>query len=574
MVKKTAIIFLFFLSVYSCSDNHVDVASLKANGGARYGGEFRFMSTEKITSLFPLATSDVYNQRLSSQIFETILKIDFRKNKVVPHLAESYHISPDAKKFTIKMKEGIYFQDDDCFSGGSGREVNAEDVKFMLDFACSGLKINEMSWMLVDKIKGAKEFNKKSKITLPDGGVKGIQVVDDKTITIELVEPFVSFEKILTHSSLSLFPKEAWETYKHGIKKHPVGTGPFQLSEFASDKVVLNRNSNYWRKDDFGNQLPFLEKVILTYVNDKKSELFAFRKKEIDLVLEIPVDEIDNVLGTLQEAQAGKTVKHKIDSKNSLSSTYFGFAHDVAPFNDLKVRQAFNLAIDRKAIIDKNLKGEGYPALNGFVPQIEGYTTERVKGFRTNISKAKQLMAQAGYPEGKNFPAIELYVNSKEGSSVYMMAKGVLDQLNANLNLNLQLKLCSLEERDKAINEKKALFWRGGWIADYPDPENFLSLFSSEHVGGNSMTMNQMKYISQEYDRLLNMAMKERNSKIRNEFFIKCDQLLIDDAVIMPLLNDDFITMINSKIKNFETNSMEGLDFSSIFIKEPKNITE
>jgi oligopeptide transport system substrate-binding protein len=144
MIKHFFLIIITSLSVISCSNDNVDISKLKAQGGAKYGGDFRFMSAEKITSLFPLATSDVYNQRITSQIFETLLKIDFKKNKVVPNIAESYVISPDAKKFTIKLREEIYFHDDECFSGGDGREVTADDVKYMFDFACSGLKINEL----------------------------------------------------------------------------------------------------------------------------------------------------------------------------------------------------------------------------------------------------------------------------------------------------------------------------------------------------------------------------------------------------------------------------------------------
>lgn len=569
MFKKLFFLVSTTFLFLSCSSDEVDVTQLKANGGAKYGGEFRFMSSEKITTLFPVATNDVYNQRISAQIFESPLKIDIKTNKVVPNLAESFTISPDAKKITLKIREGVVFHDDECFSSGKGRELTAEDVKYSLDFACSGLSINEMSWMLIDKIKGAKEFFAKSKKSIPEGGVSGIKV-NDNTISIELMEPFVGFDKVLTHSSLGVFPVEAYEKYKNDIKKHPVGTGPFKLDTWDGKQVVLKRNNSYWKKDDFGNQLPFLEKIILTYAQNKKSELMAFRNKEIDLVLEIPVDEIENVLGSLEDAQAGMTVKHKIDSKNSLSSTYFGFAHQQAPFSDLKVRQAFNIAIDRNYIVNNYLKGEGYPSINGFVPAIDDYTYQRVKGHKLNIEKAKQLLSDAGFKDGANFPTIDLYVNAKKGDPIYLLALGVKDQLKTNLNVNINIKLCSISERDKAVKNGTAKFWRGGWIADYPDPENFLDLFSSHHIGSNSSTMNPVNYNSPEYDRLLTSSMKERNPKIRNEFFVKCDQMLIDDAVIIPLINDDFITMINSKIKNFETNSMEMLDFSAVFIKEPK----
>lgn len=570
MIKKLLFFTATILVVGACSDETVDVSQLKANGGAKYGGEFRFMSSEKITSLFPVATSDVYNQRITTQIFETLLKIDYAKNKVIPALAESFTVSPDAKKFTLKIREGVLFQDDECFSGGKGRELTAEDVKYSLDFACSGLKINEMSWMLVDKIKGANEFYKKSKSSIPESGVSGIKVVDDRTVTIELMDPFVGFDKILTHSSLGIFPKESYEYYKQSIKKHPVGTGPFRLESWDDKQVVLSRNNSYWRKDDFGNQLPFLEKITLTYVTDKKSELLAFRNKQIDLVLEIPADEINNVLGSLEEAQAGLTVKHKIDSKRTLGSTYFGFANDAAPFNDVKVRKAFNYAIDRNHIVTNYLQGEGYPCEHGFVPSMEGFSSNKVNGFKLDVAKAAKLLAEAGYPGGKNFPVLDLYINGKHGSSIYLLAVGVKDQLKAHLNVDVNIKLCSIEERDEAIQNGKAKFWRGGWIADYPDPENFLTLFSSVHIGSNSKTMNPVRYRSAAYDQWLKASMKERNAKARNDLFVKCDQLLIDDAAIMPLINGDFYTMINSKVKNFETNSMEMLDFSIIFIKEPK----
>lgn len=569
MIKKILYCFLVLALATACSEEEVDTASLKASGGAKYGGEFRFMSPEKITNLFPVASNDVYNQRIASQLFETPLKIDFSTNKVIPSVAKTFNISPDAKKVTLEIREGVFFHDDECFSGGTGRELTAEDVKYSLDFACSGLNVNEMSWLLKDVVKGANDYFKKSKNSLPESGVSGITVSGNKVI-IDLTEPFVGIDKILTHSGLGIFPREAYETYKSEIKKHPVGTGPFKLETWNDQQVVLKRNSHYWRKDDFGNQLPFLDKVIMTYTKNKRSELMAFRNKQIDLVLEIPVDEIDNVLGSLEDAQAGMTVKHKIDSKNSLSSTYFGFAHNAAPFNDVNVRKAFNLAIDRSYIVNNYLEGEGYPCENGFVPAIEGYTFERVKGYKLNIAEAQALLSKAGYPEGKDFPTLDLYVNAKKGDPIYLLAMGVKDQLKAHLNVNINIKICSIDERDQAIKSGKAKFWRGGWIADYPDPENFLNLFTSGHIGSNSTTMNPVKFKSAEYDRLLANSMKERNPKIRNEFFVKCDQILIDEAVIMPLINDDFITMINSKVKNFETNSMEVLDFSAIFIKEPK----
>jgi oligopeptide transport system substrate-binding protein len=291
----------------ACGDSQEDLSKKVALGGAVYGGELRMMSQEKLDNLFPLGVPDIYAVRVTSQVFETILKLDPSGTKVIPGIAESFTASGDAKSFTLKIRKGVYFHADDCF-GGEGRELTAEDVKFVLDFSCSGLKMNSISWFLRDKIVGGKEFFANSKTALSAGGVKGITVIDAQTLKIELVNAFGGFDKLLTHPSLGIFPKEAFEKYGEEITKHPVGTGPFVLDEWTTDKIRLKRNDKYWKQDDLGNQLPFLGGITITYSTNKRSELMAFRNKEIDLVSEIPVEEIENVLGTLQEAQEGKNV--------------------------------------------------------------------------------------------------------------------------------------------------------------------------------------------------------------------------------------------------------------------------
>ncbi len=565
MVPK--LIFAFsLLLLFSCSGN--ETKPTVALGGASYGGELRFMSSEKIVGLFPLSSEDVYEQRITNQIFETLLKIDKSGMRVMPSLAESFTLSQDARTFTLKIRKGVFFHDDDCFSGETGREMTAEDVKFCLQFACSGLPENKVGNLLINKIKGAHKFHAATKHGLNDEQVAGIEVIDDQTVKITLEEAFVGFDKMLTHPNLGIFPKEAYETYGDKIAKHPVGTGPFQLSTWNESGLQLERNPKYWKKDAYGNQLPFLDKVILSYSKSKKDELLAFRKEKIDLILEIPADEIDNTLGTLKEAQAGKNVKHKVDSKNSMSVNYFGFANGTAPFNDVKVRKAFNLALDRNELVMHYLKGEGYPMMHGFVPTVGNYPAERVKGFSFDAAKAKELMAQAGFPDGAGFPVLQIYVNTSEGSSTHMLVQGIQQQLKKHLNINLKVKLCSIKEREAAIQSGKALIWKSGWLADYPDAENFLDLFYS---GENSASgTNPFHFTSKKFNATLEAAMKERNTDKRTDLLVKCDQIIVDEAVVIPIFNDDFITMVNAKMRNFETNSMEILDFSTIFIKEPK----
>lgn len=569
MLKHVIALASIILVIVSCSNPDEDLANKKAVGGARYGGEFRFMSPEKVASLLPLQAVDLYSQRMTTQIFDQLLRLDPSGKNVIPSVAESYTVSPDGKTYTFKIRKGVYFHDDDCF-GGDGRELTAEDVKFTFDVACSGLKLNEVSWLLVERIDGASAFNKATKTAFKEGGVSGIKAVDNHTLTIKLKQPFSGFDKIIAYSGFGIFPREAYDTYGDDLINHPVGSGPFMLEEKSAEKIVLKRNQNYWRKDEFGNQLPFLGRIIMTYSTNKKSELLAFRNQEIDLVMEIPAEEVENVLGSLAEAQAGKTVKHKVDSKPSFSMTFIGFAHKNPIFQDINVRKAFNLALDREELVNTELMGEGYAITNGMIPNSEFFDASKVKGYTPDVAKAKALLATAGYPDGKEFPMVTLYVNGNKDSDRHRLAKGVAKQLKEKLNVTIQVKLVSIEERNKVVSNGTAAMWVSGWIADYPDGESFMSLFYGGNIQDNAKFINPFKYKSTVFDGLYDAANKELDANKRHDLLIKCDQTIIDDAVVMPIISDDFITMINSRIRNFETNALENLDFSTIFIKELK----
>lgn len=569
MFKQFVLISMIAVGFAGCSDDSVNVENLKAIGGAKYGGTFRFMSSEKIETILPLQATTLYIQRITSQIFDPILRLDASGTKVIPSVAESFTVSPDGKSYILNIRKGIYFHPDECLDG-EGRELTAEDVKFTLDMSCSGLKLNEISFMLNDRVVGASEFNKATKTQFKAGGVSGIKVLDRYKVQISLVEAFAGFDKLLTYSGFGVFPKEAYDFYKDDIKNHPVGTGPFMLEEFSDKGLKLKRNPNYWAKDQFGNQLPFLAAIELSYTKNKRSELIAFRERKIDLVLEIPTEEVDNILGSLQEAQEGKTVKHKVDSKQSFSVTFLGMSEQNTVLKDVLVRKAINHAIDREGLVNHTLQGEGYPVSNGFIPNTEFFPASRVKGPDFNVNKANALLAKAGYANGNGFPALVIYVSGNKDAANHLLAKGISKQLKENLGIVTTVELVSFEKRNEYVKSGKASLWVSGWIADYPDGESFLSIFYGKYANLNSEFMNPFKYRNAKFDDLYVRLNKELDPKKRTDIMVECDQQIVDDAVVIPLVNDDFITMINSRVRNFKTNSLENLDFSSIFIKEPK----
>lgn len=552
----------------SCSEKQEETEVLEAKGGKKYGGEFKFMSTEKITTLYPTFTVTSNSIRLLTQIYETLLTVDPESGKVSPAVAESFAVSNDAKVYTLKIRKGIKFHKDACF-GGEAHELTAEDVKFTLDMACSGLKKNQIRYLLVDRIEGGRDFFNKSKSNLPKSGVTGVKVKGKYTVEITLTQSFVGFEKVLTHRSLGITPKEAYAKYGESAGKHPVGSGPFALKSWTGSKVVLKRNPLYWRKDDFGNRLPFLNKISMTYAKDPRTALLAFGESKIDLVMELPVEEIEHVLGTLIEAQDGKNVKHKVDSEKSMSMSYIAMANESEEFKDVRVRKAFNLAVNRNQIIDLNLEGEGWAATNGFVPDMKDYPSENVTGHKFNVAKAQSLMREAGFPNGKKFPKLDFYVNSTEGSTIHKSCTAVAEQLKANLGVELSIVIVSSAEREVAINSGKAKIWISGWIADYPDPENFLTMFYGPNITDGS-AVNSFKFRNAEFDSTFEKACLESDVDKRNVLYNKCDQMIVDYAAVMPILTGDHIVMINARIRNFEASPMEDLKLTDVFIKEAK----
>lgn len=571
MLKKpfTLLFLVLGFVVASCSSDEKPEEKLVAKGNKMYGGELKFMSTEKIDNLFPIYTGDVYSSRIISQIYEPLLSIDPESGTVNPGIAKDWKLSSDARVYTFNIRKGVKFHEDACFKNKT-REVTAEDVKFSLDLACTDVKGNEVSYLIVDLIEGAREHFDKSNGKIRNGGVKGIKVVSKHKLQITLSQPYVGFEKILTHHGLGVSPKEAYKKYGKKIGKHPVGTGPFSLESMSSSKISLKRNPKYWRKDEFGNRLPFLSKVTMTYVKNKRSELKAFRDSKVDLVLELPVEEIENILGTLEEAQRGLNVKHKVDAKKSLNMMYVALQNKSEEFSDEKVRKAFNLAIDRVRIVDEDLEGEGSPAKNGFVAEMEGYPSEKVRGHSYNPDLAKSLMRQAGYANGNGFPTLDFYVNAIEGSAAHKSCQSIAQQLKDNLGVNLNIVLCSLDERRAAVASGKAKIWRAGWIADYPDPSNFLAQFYGNNMKKESTMVNDFNYKNDAFDAIYEKALIETDNEKRMNLFVKCDQMVIETAPVIPVMTDDHIVIINARLRDFSATQMETLDLTNVYIKEPR----
>lgn len=552
---------LFFL--FACTTQNYRE---RAKGGRIYGGTLHLGMSEPVSDLFPLSSNDYYSERVYSQIFEPLLTLDPKTLKVIPCLATSYSVSPDAKKFKFIIRKGVLFHPDVCF-GSNGRELTATDVKFSLEMACSGLKMNTVSRVLVHRIKGAHAFFEQTKHSLSNRHVQGIRVIGKYQLEIELNEPFIGFDKVLTMSALGVFPKEAWDYYHWDIGRHPVGTGPFILGDFNQVKMTLHKNQRYWKKDTFGNKLPFLDGIEIHLFSNKKSELVAFRNQQTDLVFDIPAEQVDHVLGSFSDALNNRNIKHKVATCASYNMSFIGFNCKNKLFKDRKIRQAFSLAINRKVLVNAWLNGEGYPADKGFIPTIGSYRNTKVLNSLFDPGLAKTLLKDAGYPNAQNFPKIDFYVNAKKGSPAYRMCQGIVQQLSSNLGVKLRLVSCTLKERNKAIATGKASMWRSGWIADYPDAENFLVMLYHGGERGMKETKNSYRFQHPLFDSCFEQAMKEVNESKRNQCYVQCVNLVAQDTPVIPVYSNDYMVMYRSRVKQFFLNPMQTMHFSHVYLQ-------
>ncbi len=543
--------------------------------GITRGGVFKMNQVSKPTTLFPHGVAELTGHNIANQMYEGLVKLNQATLQLEPCLAEEYNSNENGTVFTYKLRKGVKFHNDKCFKNDADRELTAHDVKYCLDQLCtpqSSTKTaqNELSGLVLSKILGAKDYyNSFDGGSGSEGGVSGVKVVDDYTIEITLVEPFVTFNQIMSTPAGWIFPEEAVEAYGKEMSVHPVGTGPFMMKTIDLDKnVFLQRNEEYWDKDEHGNKLPYLKGLKFTFMKEKKTEFQSFNKEDLDMVWKIPVDEIDNVMNDLNDAK--DNAKQILQTTDGITIQYYAFLNTHPVFKDKRVRQAFNMAIDRDKLVTSALYGEGTPAEHGVVPPITGYPHESVKGFEFNPEEAKRLLAEAGFPNGQGFPEVTLHINN-DGNVNMILAQAVQNQLFENLGVTIKPVQVSLIQLRRKFETGNSTMWRTAWVADYPDPENFLNLFHSKHIPDdpNERSLyNAYKYQNPEFDALYDQAVQTVDDTERNALFAKADQLLIDDAVVMPIYYDSYERLLAKKVKNFPINGMEYRDFTRVFFEE------
>ncbi|NQY67256.1 MAG: ABC transporter substrate-binding protein, partial [Flavobacteriales bacterium] len=312
-----------------CSNSQDKTANsiTPARGGVNYGGVFRFNLKNDYRSLFPHSIVESSAWYINDQIYEGLVDVDPASLAVKPHLAESWSFDEAKNAYTFKIRKGVYFRNDSCFEGGKGRELNANDVKYCFDLLCTANPTNlGFSYTLADIVIGANEHYRQSAMgNLIEGGVSGITVEDDFTIKVKLKNPHPDFLKILSTSFCWIFPKEAYEKYGLEMNNRAIGTGPFYIaSSEKGNHVQLKRNENYWKIDEHGNQLPYLDGILISFMSDKRVELLEFKKGNLDMVSNLPVAFINNFFGEFN-IDTSITSGYQVHIQPGLNTSFLAF---------------------------------------------------------------------------------------------------------------------------------------------------------------------------------------------------------------------------------------------------------
>ncbi|MBL0068432.1 MAG: ABC transporter substrate-binding protein [Chitinophagaceae bacterium] len=536
---KVIVLLSLALQLSSCYNKKNDEANV-----------FHYNEFNGIASLDPAFAKSQSTMWAAHQLYNTLVEIDDSLH-MVPSIARSWDISADRMTFIFHLRNNIFFHDDPVFPGGKGRKLTAQDVEYSFNRIIDKQTASPGSWI----------FNRKVDTIQP------FKAIDDTTFQLKLLRPYLPMLGIISMQYCSIVAKEAVEKYGTDFRRHPVGTGPFQFVAWEEGQaLVLKKNSTYFEKDKNGKGLPYLNGIRVSFYDSKATEFLLFRQKQLDFINDIEASFKDEVLtkkGTLRKEWDGKIV---LTTNPYLNIEYLGILVDSAnalvknsPMRSKKIRQAINYGFDRRKMILYLRNSLGTPAESGFVPMgLPSFDSSVVKGYNYNPAKTKQLLAEAGYPDGKGLPAIKLLT-----VAIYAdMANFIAKQLEES-GIPVQVEVVQKSLLLTMTSSSTAAFFRASWIADYPDAENYLSVFYSK----NPAPPNYTRYKSASFDEAFEKAIREDNDSIRYKLYQQADKIMIEDAPVVPLWYDKVVWLVQPGVKGFSPNALNLLELRRVKLK-------
>jgi len=517
------------------------------NKRSKEAGIFHYNEFSGIASLDPAFAKSQSAMWPAHQLYNTLVEIDENLH-IIPSLAKSWDISEDRTTYTFHLRNDVLFHDDAAFTEGKGRKMVATDVEYSYKRIIDKQIASPGSWIFNRKVDSIQPFKS----------------IDDSTFQLKLLQPYHPILGILSMQYCSIVPKEAVEKYAANFRRHPVGTGPFSFVIWEEGQsLVLKKNQNYFEKDSAGNKLPYLDGIKVSFYDSRATEFLLFRQKDLDFINDIDPSFKDEILtkrGTLRKNWVDKI---ELQVNPYLNIEYLGILVDTAnillknsPMKVKKVRQALNFGFDRRKMILYLRNSLGTPAESGFVPMgLPSFDSSVVKGYHYDPAKTKQLLTEAGFPAGKGLPEIKLLT-----IAIYTdMANFIAKQLGES-GIPAQVEVVQKSLLLEMTSGSRALFFRGSWIADYPDAENYLSVFYSK----NPAPPNYTRYSNPEFDFIFEKAIREINDSTRYTLYQKADQVMINDAPVIPLWYDKVVRLVQTRVSGFRPNALNLLELRKV----------
>lgn len=449
--------------------------------------------------------------------FEGLMKLN-DKDQPIPGAADKYEMSPDGLTYTFHIRKEAVWSD--------GKAVKAQDFEYAWKRALDpSIAANYAYYLYV--LKNGQEYNS-GKAKAEDVGVKA---VDDSTLKVTLAYPAAYFLSLTAFATFSPVRQDVVEANKTSWATKPetyICNGPFKLQSWtAKDTLTIVKNDKYWDA-----KATKLQKVEMKMIEQETSSLAAFKTGQLDIIDLIPAAELPNLLkdGTaklypyLGTYYIDLNVSEKLKAQNPAA---------YKALQDVRVRKALSLAINRKDLVENVTKGGQIPA-TAFVPK--GIPEDKTgKDFRNkdyypengDVEQAKKLLADAGYPDGKGFPKLVYLYNS--GQNHQNIAQAIQEMWRKNLNINVDLQNQEWKVFQQTRTDKQYEIARGGWIADYVDPSTFTDLLTSK--SGN----NEPGYNSPAYDAKIAAAQNETNAAKRMQDLHDAEDILMNDMPLIPL---------------------------------------
>jgi ABC-type transport system substrate-binding protein len=498
---------------------------------------FRYNEYKNINSLDPAFAKDNSAIWACNQLFNGLVQLDDNLN-IKPDVAKSWLISDDAKTYTFTIKKNVYFHEHKLF-GNKKREVTAHDFEYSFN-------------RLTDEKTASPGSN-----TLQQ--VEHYNAINDTIFKIRLKQPFPAFLGVLTTKYCSVLPKEIVTYYGNNFRANPIGTGPFKFKRWEENvKLVLRKNNNYHEYDKKGKQLPYLEALAISFLTDKQSEFLQFSQGNIDFISGLAPSYKDELLTAKGELKTKYISSVNMVSGDYLNTEYLGFYMDTeqTEIQSSLIRKAINYGFDRQIMIKYLRNGIGTPAENGFIPKgLPSFNNTR--GYNYQPERAKELVKQFKKETGINEPKITISTNS-----AYVDLCEYIQRELEKIGLTVTIDLLTSSTLKEGKSKGSLAVFRASWVADYPDAENYLSLFYSKNFTPNGPNYTHFK--NEEYDSLYENALKEIHLEKRHVLYQKMDSIVINNAPVIPLYYDQVIRFSRKNINGLGINPINLLQLKKV----------